>query len=398
MKEFSHHNSGKIQSIFFYFPFLLYTFLPPLLGAEGSGLFSQPVLTFNEKFNQAKNYFAYNETKTALKIFKELYREQPNNSNINYLLGVCYMEEEPNSEKSTFHLEKAVKDVSVDYDASSFSEKRTPIFVYYYLTIAYSQHGKCDNSKQAKNYFHTLYGIDKNDYYISDAEKWVKKCRENQSATGSQSAKSETSQSGQSAVNNQQSTIITKNIDYTYSASLYGVQVAALSRLAPVYEFPNLKNVEAFMDKKGIIRYVIGHFIFKEQAETLLKAVMDAGYKDAFVVDVNKEKFFSEEVIIANEASIHNAPAGKSIFKVQIGAFRTTIPPELVSVFLKIEGIEEKVENGLTIISAGNFSTYEDAEKKKNELVGLGIHDAFIVAYSENKKIDVKLARNMYKK
>lgn len=349
--------------------------------------FSQYSEDFIRKFNLAKDFFSRNETKPAFAILKELNKLQPSNSNINYLLGVCYTEEDPNSGKSIYHLEKAMKDVSVDYDASSFNEKRTPIFVYYYLVIAYSQHGKCKEAKQAKNYFHTLYGIEKNDYYVADAEKWVKKC--NPGFIGL----------NQKALLNKLDSgfLITKEIDYTTAHSLYGVQVGAFSRLIPVYEFKGLKNVEAFIDHRGMIRYVIGNFIFKQQAESLLKKIQEAGYHDAFVVDVNKEKIYSEEIVIADHASIHNPELENIVFKVQIGAFRESIPAEIAAVYLTLEGIEEQNSEDLTILSTGNFTSYEEAEKFKNDLVAKGIRDAFIVAYSGSKKIDVKLARNHYR-
>lgn len=372
------------------FCFSVLFFLPGLFFAQPLTPKNEASLKFIEKFNQGKNYFILNETRLALPLFQELYNQQPFNSNINYLLGICYTEEEPLSGKSIFHLEKAVKDVSTDYDASSFSEKRTPVFVYYYLTIAYSQNGRCENAKKAKNYFHTLYGIEKHDYYIFDAERWVKKCKEYEVENNSTGAAKPDSDSVKD--------IITKNIDYTTNVPLYGIQVGAFSRFVPVYEFKGLKNVEAFIDSKGMVRYVIGNFVLKQQAETLLKTVQEAGYKDAFLVDVNKEKKFSEELVIVNNVSIVNNNIKKVNFKVQIGAFHESIPQQIAKIYLELDGIEEKIENNFTILSIGNFSTYEDAERYKNKIVALGIPDAFIVAFSENKKIDVTLARNFYKK
>lgn len=389
--------AGKIRDIvltcFYFFHYSFSVFL--ILCLSSLSVFSQvypPAKAlspeFIEKFNKGRDYFTLNQTALALPVFQELYKKQPYNSNLNYLLGICYTEEEPQSSKSIFHLEKAIKDVSTDYDASSFSEKRTPIFVFYYLTIAYSQNGRCDQAAQAKNYFHSLYGMEKNDYYISDAERWVKKCREHGGVPGTSSFKTF----------NTEDSLITKNVDYTTSMPLYGVQVGAYSRLVPVYEFIGLKNVNAFIDKQGTVRYVIGHFGFKEQAESLLEIVAEAGYRDAFIVDVNKEMKFSEELIIVNNTSLYKNNIEKPVFKVQIGAFRETIPSEIAKIYLQLEGIEERIENGITCLFAGNFNSYEDAEKKKTAIMEIGIHDAFIVAYSGNKKIDVKLARGFYKK
>lgn len=74
------------------------------------------------------------------------------------------------------------------------------------------------------------------------------------------------------------------------------------------------------------------------------------------------------------------AASGKT-YKVQIGAF---------SAKPKIDGVTEVstlvLENGITKYFSGNFSTYEDALKRKKEMVEKGFQGAFIVAF-ENGKI-----------
>lgn len=74
------------------------------------------------------------------------------------------------------------------------------------------------------------------------------------------------------------------------------------------------------------------------------------------------------------------ASTGK-VYKVQIGAF---------SAKPKIDGVPEistfVLENGITKYFSGNFSTYEDALKRKKEMIEKGFQGAFIVAF-ENGKI-----------
>lgn len=345
--------------------------------------------SFGEKYGIAKKLLAQNETAKALPFFQDLYKSDPNNSNINYLLGICLTEESSRSPESVIHLEKAIKDISLDYDGFSALEKRAPLFVYYYLTIAYSQHNRCSDAAKAKNYFQSLYGMEKRDYYIADAEKWVEKCRKNKLHTEEPIAEKKT---------HEQDTFITKRVDYTALAPLYGVQVGAFSKSIPVYEFDGLKNVEAFIDNDGRVRYVIGNFIYRSQAENLLKTVQNAGYGDAFIVDVNKEKKFSEELVIANNASLYKNSIEEVRFKVQIGAFKDLIPSEIAEIYLKLEGIEERHENNFTILSIGNFASYEEAEKYKTTILDQGISDAFIVAYSDEKKIDLNTAKSHYRK
>lgn len=69
------------------------------------------------------------------------------------------------------------------------------------------------------------------------------------------------------------------------------------------------------------------------------------------------------------------------MYRVQIGAF---------SAKPKIDGVPEVttlvLENGITKYFSGNFSTYEDALKRKKEMADKGFQGAFIVAF-ENGKI-----------
>ncbi|MBL4818016.1 MAG: SPOR domain-containing protein, partial [Deltaproteobacteria bacterium] len=331
--------------------------------------YSQEDEEFRVKFNMAKNHLHHGKIERALPIFQELSNLDSTNANINYLLGVCYTEDPIISYKSIYYLEKAVNSIIMKYDIISYKEKGAPIFAYYYLSIAYSQHGKCEEATEAKSQFHSMYGIEKNDYYIRDVQRWIKKCH----------SKPEASAKKDSLASAVETSIVTKTIDYTTESPLYGVQIGAFSRLDPRRYFNGLKNVEAFMDKAGTIRYVIGHFIHRSQAAALQKLVEFAGYKDAYIVDVNQEKIYSEEVISINNISLKapkdKAPmiTGKVDFTVQIGAFRDSIPIDLVLIYLQVEGIKELSQDDLTLLTVGSLPTYEEAEVKKEELLKMGI-------------------------
>ncbi len=87
------------------------------------------------------------------------------------------------------------------------------------------------------------------------------------------------------------------------------------------------------------------------------------------------------------------------VFKVQIGAFNQEVPLDIANKFLKIskKGIKNyKDEQGLTIYTVGKYATYEEADKARQEVVtAAGLTDAFIVAYSDGKKIPVDEAQKL---
>ena len=72
-------------------------------------------------------------------------------------------------------------------------------------------------------------------------------------------------------------------------------------------------------------------------------------------------------------------------YKVQIGAFRNDIPQNLYDEFAPVCG--ETVGNGITRYTAGFFPKFENADKVKKEIRGIGYADAFIVAYRDGKRI-----------
>lgn len=357
-------------------------FITPLYFCFSLTVFAQKKESYSEKFIRAKNYISSNDAGKALPLFKEMYENDPSNSNLGYLLGVCYTEEPNVTNESIVHLEKAMKDVSKEYDPGAINERRSPVFVHYYLVIAYSQNSRCEEARNSKNNFHALYGMEKKDYYVEDATRWVKKCRD-----ASSHQKPGVADSLKSVIKN--STIQTKTIDYTTTSPLYGVQVGAFSRLVPLCKFTGLNNTEAFMDKNGLIRYVIGHFILRSQANALLQKVQDGGYRDAFVVNVNETKKFSDEVVAEGNRSL-NAPTPSNVsYSVQVGAFSDSIPSDLVNLYMKFDGIKETHENGLTVLTSGSFPEYEKAVEMKNKFSKAGIKGAFVVAYSEGVRIPV---------
>jgi hypothetical protein len=86
------------------------------------------------------------------------------------------------------------------------------------------------------------------------------------------------------------------------------------------------------------------------------------------------------------------------VFKVQIGAFNQEVPLDIANKFLKIakKGIKNyKEESGLTIYTVGKYKTYDEADKSRQEVAAEGLPDAFIVAYSDGKKIPVDEAQKL---
>ena len=336
---------------------------------------------FEEKFQKVRLYLGKSQTGPAFLLLSDLYKIDPKNHYINYLIGVCYTEAKIITEKSIEHLKYASEDILDEYGFIPYTETRAPVFAWYYLTKAYSQNGMCAQARIAKNRFVEIYEKDKDaqDFFVHNINNFIIDCNKNNWNVRNKKRKE---------------SVITKNVNYTTETPLWGVQVGAFKELIPIQnQFSDLKNVEAFLDKSGTIRYIVGHLQFKDQALRLRDKIAEKGYADAFLVNVNEEKKFSDEIIIVDNVSFKARMRGRVTFKIQIGAFRDSIPERLAKVYLTVDDIEEHHDGDLTILTAGSFFSYEKADaRKKNIKLWHGLNQAFITAYNNNRKVDLQAA------
>jgi len=408
-----------------------------------------------ENFNQAKLHLANHKLNQAIPILENLWRNDPRNANLNYLLGLCYVKEDTKIKESVELLETASRIYTTDHEAGSGRERRAPEYVYYYLTIAYSKNGQCEEALRSLNKFYQVY-THNDEYYLVDGQKWVRECNlekkeeepkpdlpqkekeepvlaiEEPKPTESKIEQSTTDQptinkpgdnkvepepeltpeqkAGQEILAevvkernepqikerlipfNDWENLRTREVNFTTMTSQYGIQVAALIELKPTRDFTDLKNVEVYVDENGIFRYVIGRFPYRKQAESLKDKLIELGYKDAFIVDINQPDY-NKEVLGLGKSSIDWHIDGKVDFRVQVGAFTALVPSAVAEKYLEIEGIREYPQNGLTILTVGGYKTYEEAKAFRDELKTMGITDAFIVAFNMGNKISLKEAK-----
>ncbi|MDP4663885.1 MAG: tetratricopeptide repeat protein, partial [Salibacteraceae bacterium] len=128
-----------------------------------------------QNFNEAKIALANHKLNQAIPILEKLWSSDQNNANLNYLLGLCYVKEDVNMNKAVEMLETASSIYTTDYSAGSSKERRAPEYVYYYLTIAYSKTGKCEEALRSLNKFYQVYSYS-DEYYLVDGQKWVREC------------------------------------------------------------------------------------------------------------------------------------------------------------------------------------------------------------------------------
>lgn len=91
------------------------------------------------------------------------------------------------------------------------------------------------------------------------------------------------------------------------------------------------------------------------------------------------------------------SPGGSGLFTVELGAFKTGVPPELINKFLSVRDIQSITgSDSVTVYTSGRFTGYNNAKARKEMLQKEGFADAKVVLYRDGKRVDINDAN--YKK
>jgi tetratricopeptide (TPR) repeat protein len=88
-------------------------------------------------FIQAESYYLFGEYELANPIYLSIASFLPDNNNINYKIGNCYLNIPDEKSKAIGFLEKAVRNCNYNANPNKFKEKRAPLDAYFSLGKAY---------------------------------------------------------------------------------------------------------------------------------------------------------------------------------------------------------------------------------------------------------------------
>jgi outer membrane protein OmpA-like peptidoglycan-associated protein/tetratricopeptide (TPR) repeat protein len=118
-------------------------------------LFAQYIETqdASKAFSKANNLMLNQNFQQAIKLLILADSLDPNNANINFKLGYCYLNSLNGKNKAEAHLEKAVKNISQKYKDNTYKERGAPTIAWFYLGQAYHFNNKFDQAIEAFNKF-----------------------------------------------------------------------------------------------------------------------------------------------------------------------------------------------------------------------------------------------------
>ena len=127
-----------------------------------------------ETFLEAESYFLFEEYKEALPLYLRIHRAEPENDNINYKIGVCFLNDPYQREKAIRYLEEASRNTDPKYKENNFKEKEAPLEAFFYLGNAYLVNNRIDEALENFNHFMEI--LDPDIYDVELVEEQIAAC------------------------------------------------------------------------------------------------------------------------------------------------------------------------------------------------------------------------------
>jgi outer membrane protein OmpA-like peptidoglycan-associated protein len=138
-------------------------------------IFGQQEEHLRTYFEDAEYFLMSEDYNEALNAYQKLNNENPENANINYRIGLCYLNIPGQKTKAIPFLEKAVKNISEKYFESTFNETTAPVQSLFLLATAYQINNDFDLARSTFNEYKTHLKV--NDVYEIDfVDKQIESC------------------------------------------------------------------------------------------------------------------------------------------------------------------------------------------------------------------------------
>jgi tetratricopeptide (TPR) repeat protein len=124
-----------------------------ILAAFPFAAHNQPAEDIKSIFLEAESYYLFEEYKDALPLYQKILAEDPENYNINFKVGICYLNDPYLTSKSVRYLENAAAHTDPKCNQNSLKERNAPPEALFYLGNAYCVNNRLDEAIQTYKEF-----------------------------------------------------------------------------------------------------------------------------------------------------------------------------------------------------------------------------------------------------
>ena len=134
---------------------------------------------FKKKFIEAEYFFMWEDFSEALPLYLDLLKIEPDNANVNYRAGICYLHipDPKENEKGLPYLLKAIENISPKYKEGSYQEKGAPKDALFYVGNAYRNKLDFDNAVLYYKKYREILNV-KDVFYIDYIDREIQ-CTQN---------------------------------------------------------------------------------------------------------------------------------------------------------------------------------------------------------------------------
>lgn len=136
---------------------------------------AQESTSLSEALDDGNFFFNREDYTEAIFHYLKLNDTELMNGNIQYKIGICYLNMSGSEPLAIPYLEEAVKNTTPRYKKKSIKETKAPEYTYYYLGNAYRIHNELDKALEAYNNFKNVSGFE-NKFNLNVLENEIKSC------------------------------------------------------------------------------------------------------------------------------------------------------------------------------------------------------------------------------
>lgn len=129
----------------------------------------------NELTYDAEYFYMTGQYDKAIKAYSQILEQIPDNANIKFKLGVCYLNTDTEKEKAIPYFNEASAHISADYNPNSYKEESAPLETYFMLGSAYRVTNQLEKARRAyRDYLDNLDPKDTRQRQIT--EQYLRSC------------------------------------------------------------------------------------------------------------------------------------------------------------------------------------------------------------------------------